>query len=662
MPIAAGLLLALAGCGSGDKSRTGASGEDSARSSKTARDAEVADVNGGRQPSNTTISTPVPQGTNHNGQFDADVLHFMHQGSGFFPMAVVRALNDSITRRPFLENLERFGLVPGKQSDKWNKDSFPVGIVTNTVAIEDRDVEMFGFTCAACHTSDLRCNGHTLRVDGGSGLFFVDDLGDQIGNSLEATLKDPDEFFAFLRRYRKHSKLDDWLLSRFEKVADLRKDSELGDALATHLNETSQFLLNEIHHAREDDSARPPLLHEQLSDLLKKKRVGGGLLKGVAENAVERTLGGLFSQIDDAIAEIRYRVKFLKMRAWLQKPGNRLPAGYGRADDFGTARVELFGSWHEMNMLPVDAPVSVPPLWNVDRFAWLHWNANTNSVIQRSIGEAIGVGASFNAESLETTVAIANQMQIEEQIQRLTTPVWPDEFGKPDRARIDRGKDIYAGRCAKCHDPTEEDDRGLLVFHLSTLDESGTDPRDAQNFDRPVFKKDGSHVGFAASIADLLEQLQQKARELMTAKDRALMARLEAKRKPKWRDTRTETGGPVYPARPLDGIWASAPYLHNGSVPTLYHLLLPEEKRPPQFVIGLQDFDPHDVGFEWDPKKYPTFADPHVPDKRLFLFDTTIDGNRNSGHQYGTDLSEEDRRALIEYLKIHETPGLTRPR
>jgi mono/diheme cytochrome c family protein len=637
MPIAAGLVVFVAACSSDDSPVAKTPQDGSAGIASTAAPAEV------------------PLAGNHKEPFNADLLHFTDQGSGFFPMAVVRALTDSVTGRPFLENLERFGLVPGKRSDEWNKEAFPVGIVTNTVTIGDLDVEMFGFTCAACHTSDLRCNGHTIRVDGGSGLFFVDELGDQIGNSLAATLKNPDEFLAFLHRYRKHSRLDDWILSRFQKLADLRKDSELGEALAAHLNEVSKSLRDEIERGREESAARAPRLHQKLADLLKKKRSSGGLLGGMAENAVERALGGLSSQLDEAIAEIRYRLDFLKMRGWLQKPGNRLPAGFSRADDFGTARVELFGAWHEMNMVPVNAPVSVPPLWNIDRFAWLHWNANTNSVIQRSIGEAIGVGAAFDAETLDTTVAIANQMRIEEQIQKLTAPAWPDQFGKPDAARIARGKEVYAGHCAKCHDPTEKDDRGLLVFHLSTLEEAGTDPFDAQNFDRPVVKKDGSKVGFAASIADLLARLQQKAREQMAPADQALMARLEANRQPRWRDTLTATGGPVYPARPLDGIWATAPYLHNGSVPTLYHLLLPEEKRPPRFVVGVTDFDPRDVGFEWDPKKYPTQTDPHVPDKKLFLFDTSIDGNHNSGHLYGTELSEDDRRALIEYLKVHKT-------
>ena len=73
--------------------------------------------------------------------------------------------------------MERFGLIPGEVSER-NPEGFPVGIVTNTIKLDDRDIEMFGFTCAACHTSDLSHKGRTIRIEGGSGLFYVDALGD----------------------------------------------------------------------------------------------------------------------------------------------------------------------------------------------------------------------------------------------------------------------------------------------------------------------------------------------------------------------------------------------------------------------------------------------------------------------------------------------------
>lgn len=312
--------------------------------------------------------------------------------------------------------------------------------------------------------------------------------------------------------------------------------------------------------------------------------------------------------------------------------------------------MELFAGWNKKNMVPVNAPVSTPQLWNVDEFAWLHWNVNTNSVIQRSIGESIGVGATYNPETLATSVPIPNQMRIEEQILKILPPQWPgDVFGEPDAAKVAKGKALFAEKCQKCHTPAGRDDRGLLEFNLLTLEETGTDPADATNFDKPVYKADGSTVGFAQSIETLLTELQTTQKKTMSDAEKALMDTLEAKRSPaKWRDTMTKTGGPVYPAKPLEGTWATGPFLHNGSVPTMYHLLLPADQRPKEFYVGSNVFDPEKLGFHYNDETT------HSEYLKAFKFDTTIAGNRNTGHEFGTKLSEDDRMALLEYLKTHK--------
>jgi mono/diheme cytochrome c family protein len=603
-------------------------------------------------------SAAVPVGINTEEGFDADLLHYSDQGSGFFPMSVVRALNDSETGRPFLENLERFGLLPGKKSAR-NPEGLPVGIVTNTVQVGDREIKMFGFTCAACHTSDLHYEGQVVRVEGGSGLFYVDRLGDAIADSLNATMKDPEEFWAFLQRLTKDNREANSLIHKFAKLADLRADGEFGRTTADHIKSALDRLRADIHggestgHSHLDEAAlrQIKLLAAQL---LEQPLGTDSPLKAVADVEQRRqSIEKLLIEFEGNLADLRYRLAFLKMRNWLSQPGHRLAAGYGRADDFGTARVELFAGWNTKNMLPVDAPVSTPAVWNVDRYEWLHWNANSNSVIQRSIGESIGVGATFNAETFVTSVNIVNQMLMERQIQKIRSPQWPAEvFGAPDEALVKRGAALYLQHCADCHTPAGVNEQGLLVVKLYTLDELKTDPSAATNFDRPVYKQDGSTVGFAASIASLLDALQKQAKTSMSTEHQQLMDDLESDRLPvKWRDTMTATGGPVYPGRMLEGAWATAPYLHNGSVPTLYHLLLPAAERPRTFLVGSQEFDPKAVGFVWDAERARS-----TPDKPLFEFDTTIPGNWNVGHEYGTDLSDSDRWAVVEYLKVHHDP------
>ncbi len=106
-----------------------------------------------------------------------------------------------------------------------------------------------------------------------------------------------------------------------------------------------------------------------------------------------------------------------------------------------------------------------------------------------------------------------------------------------------------------------------------------------------------------------------------------------------------------YANQPLDGLWLRAPYLHNGSVPTLRDLLNPPEERPVAFVRGDDTLDPVNGGFRAEP------CDPEVYYGPFFCFDTRQKdggpdrGNRNIGHLYGTALPPDEKEALLEYLK-----------
>ena len=93
----------------------------------------------------------------------------------------------------------------------------------------------------------------------------------------------------------------------------------------------------------------------------------------------------------------------------------------------------------------------------------------------------------------------------------------------------------------------------------------------------------------------------------------------------------------------LNGIWATAPYLHNGSVPNLWELLKPAKDRRTSFMVGSRVFDPKNVGYDADQSPFKSgrfVADP-----------ANANGNGNGGHEYGTTLTDEQRWAIIEYLK-----------
>jgi hypothetical protein len=99
--------------------------------------------------------------------------------------------------------------------------------------------------------------------------------------------------------------------------------------------------------------------------------------------------------------------------------------------------------------------------------------------------------------------------------------------------------------------------------------------------------------------------------------------------------------GPAYESRVLSGVWATAPYLHNGSVPNLWELMKPPAERITTFKVGSRAFDPVNVGYAIDESPFRNGT---------FTVDPS-NGNGNGGHDYGKGLTEQERWSIIEYMK-----------
>ncbi len=286
--------------------------------------------------------------------------------------------------------------------------------------------------------------------------------------------------------------------------------------------------------------------------------------------------------------------------------------GYGRNDAFGVGRNELFGAYKNkdftagINTLPADAPVSFPHLWGMAHTSWFQWGANTNSVIERNIGQALGVGATYQPDKgFSSTVRLDNLHAMEELQYKLTAPQWPAElFGAIDRDKAARGKAIFDRTCANCHETYTK--RGTVnEYQLFALDVVGTDPSAAINFERMVMTDEGPKP-FGAAAFDIVKKVKAAYyRENGTPPDVQAAWEAQGVRPPaeyrtplrdyqKFYDTRHRG---IYRAKTLKGIWATAPFLHNGSVPSLYDLLLPAEKRTRKFKMGTKEFDPVKLGF-----------------------------------------------------------------
>jgi hypothetical protein len=303
------------------------------------------------------------------------------------------------------------------------------------------------------------------------------------------------------------------------------------------------------------------------------------------------------------------------------------------------------------NYIPTTAPVRYPMLWDTPYFDWVLYNASIRQPMARNIIEDLGVGApvdpaTFLKGPVNHAVLIDNLVRVHRVLKRLQSPQWPETIlGSIDRTLAERGRPIFVQLCASCHqgidrqthDAGSAGDGSTIMVKIVPLEDIGTDPRQATKFADRVINLE--RVGGSAQVpyfkAAELVAGQIVEQWVKASPDNALLEQeVDGGRKNEFR------GPPAYRARPLNGLWATPPYLHNGSVPTMYDLLLPTSRRPRIFYMGAWEYDPRKVGLLVD----SPFAD-------AFVLDTRLPGNSNAGHQYGINLSDDDRAALLEYLK-----------
>ena len=173
--------------------------------------------------------------------------------------------------------------------------------------------------------------------------------------------------------------------------------------------------------------------------------------------------------------------------------------GYGRNDAFGVGRNELFGAYKDanftqgINVLPADAPVSFPHLWGMERTSWFQWGVNTNSVIERNIGQALGVGATMEPDKgFRSTVRVDNLHAMEKlQVQAVEPGVAGGDV-RGDRSRPRRaGQEDLRSHVRALPRDLRKSRRSLNEYQLFALDVVGTDPSAAINFERTVMTAEG---------------------------------------------------------------------------------------------------------------------------------------------------------------------------
>jgi mono/diheme cytochrome c family protein len=198
-------------------------------------------------------------------------------------------------------------------------------------------------------------------------------------------------------------------------------------------------------------------------------------------------------------------------------------------------------------------------------------------------------------------------------IQAFLLSLQPPKYPLPiDRALADKGETIFAATCARCHGTYGE--KWTYPNRIVPLEEISTDR--------------SRYDGLSKEFGDYFN------RTWFAEESKGVF-----------------TGG--YQAPPLDGIWATAPYFHNGSVPTVYHVLN-SKARPRIFTRSYKtDADAYDsVKLGWKVRELKEVPDSRLsPYEKRKVYDTTQPGRGNSGHPFGDKLTEEERMAVIEYLK-----------
>jgi mono/diheme cytochrome c family protein len=248
----------------------------------------------------------------------------------------------------------------------------------------------------------------------------------------------------------------------------------------------------------------------------------------------------------------------------------------------------------------------IPPWWHMARKTTMYYDGRTDARSVRSIMQfMLGEKTLEEFQELEPTFR-----DIHAYLKSLRPPKYPFAI---DQARADRGKVVFEKTCAKCHGTYGPG--GHYPNVIVELDRIGTDPaRALAGSDRLVAHYNSTWLGAEYPVET------------------------------------TMTG---YQAPPLDGIWATAPYLHNGSVPTLA-LLLKSSDRPKRFrrppSTYFAHYDPVHVGWKYESVDAP--PPPTIPPAQArYTFDTAKFGLGNGGHTFGDKLSDAERGDVIEYLK-----------
>ncbi len=586
----------------------------------------------------STVVAPLPPHKNipnrvelEQGWNDATRMKFWFttQGSQIIPYTwftwLEQADNSALFRDP--AHIESLRYLP-MQTSQINPAGLPIGFAIN----KDKNTKdaWVGFTCAACHTNQINYQGNKILVEGAPTLANFVLFFEKLINALNQTQIDQVKF----NRFAKNVLADNYSTNNAIKLRASLKNIT--------------FKLAQ----RQDVNKLPANYPKDFTSYGRLDAFGN------IQNA-----GSAFALHD--------------------LNNNNAP----------TAPVSYPFLWgtHQSDVVQWNASAPNTPIIGP---------------LARNVGEVIGVFGGLSIDEAPwwqrilgikhrytSTVNLTNLGKLEAWVKDLRSPAWPEQyFPAIDSVKAAKGSIIYDQKCAKCHQVIERKDEGKKYTSVKTpVNEVKTDPAMAWNAAHHCSKtltlegeKENILFGnrFKKIDASLAISVNGAVGLILKHPIKAVRAGIEADKKKtkkvqamlpepqeisdsdiekyvkQHNDTlskisvnqkacindKDDVRGLVYKARPLNGIWATAPYLHNGSVANLNELLKAPQDRAKTFWVGSREFDPINVGFKTSEglSKFSS-VDNHGNIQH---------GNSNLGHEYGTtELDNDDKVFLIEYLK-----------
>jgi hypothetical protein len=567
-------------------------------------------------------------------QTDREWFYSRPQGSKMMPYSWALALEMPNSEALFFsDDLARFGYLSNGKN-KANHDGLPVGFVRDTANAGDS----LGMTCAACHTGRIDYKGVSYQIDGAPTDADLLNLLAEFDESLLVTrgenASNP-KFARFAKRVLGHGNTAKARAALYKRLVTFSKYFDefvvatipaspwgraRADAFGAIFNRVTAI---DLHYPKNNRPPDAPVSYPFLWDTSWHDKVqwNGSAPNEFAVLRLARNVGevlGVFANITipngaglpwyDSTAK---RVNLLEIEdrlAELRSP--RWPAAFPPLDQARVAAgkaiydaqclschiIETPGKHQDITMTPISDPMlGTDPMMAKLSNGQMQW-------AQRSTGPLKGMKEFFIAGDPFGDTASAGSLTFHSVLGAIVSPIPSDWYkGTPTTAATQTAHKSTATRTG----PGSESE---LRQHLLS---------DAHKL--------VSHVESGAAAMMKAAQSDPVMHDLGAA--------LQSLQK-------TPPSDPMsYKGRPLDGIWATSPYLHNGSVPTLNDLLLPEAQRPKTFFVGSREFDPVNVGVETNEAA------------GSFRYDTSLEGNSNAGHTWGVTLTPEQRMALIEYLK-----------